>query len=401
MKGSSGIVCVAVAVGLVLLSNGAPALAGNSQSTARTSKPSPEEMAQDIAKYSRQALRQGRPQESPKEVRRDGLYLLLSFSLADNILKDYLREAKLLGAKVLLRGLVQESFKLTQERIKHLLFTGDHPDDSLLVGIGIDPVIYRTVGAGEVPALVFVKDEKFLVASGSSSVAHLLTLLSNEHGGVTPWAEWFERRHRGFLQGGPTEEAPPLLPTIERNVTVLADVRGAHIAERDMIDVMKERVAKADWSDIQRRSGEALKRQFAKGPGLALPHVEVSRVVLVDPTVEYPDDIKDPTTNTVLIKAGTKINPFDKVRWIRTLVFFDGTSSAQVDWVQQYLKAHDPKFVKLIISDGDVQKVMDQLHQRVYWANPLLVSRMGVGAVPSVVSQLGRNLRVEEVAVHE
>lgn len=124
MKGSSGIVCVAVAVGLVLLSNGAPALAGNSQSTVRPNKPSSEEMAQDIARYSRQALRQGRPQESPKEVRRDGLYLLLSFSLPDNILKDYLREAKLLGAKVLLRGLVQESFKLTQERIKHLLFTG-------------------------------------------------------------------------------------------------------------------------------------------------------------------------------------------------------------------------------------------------------------------------------------
>ena len=123
--------------------------------------------------------------------------------------------------------------------------------------------------------------------------------------------------------------------------------------------------------------------------------------MLVDPTVEYPEDIKDPTTNTVLIKAGTKINPFDKVRWIRTLVFFDGTSPAQVGWVQQYLNEHDPKFVKLIISDGDVQKVMEQLHQRVYWANPLLVSRMGVGAVPSIVSQLGRHLRVEEVAIHE
>ncbi|MCS6319841.1 MAG: hypothetical protein H8K05_19155 [Nitrospira sp.] len=401
MNGSSGIVCVAVAVGLVLLSNGTPALAGNSQSTARTSKPSPEEMAQDIAKYSRQALRQGRPQESPKEVRRDGLYLLLSFSLADNILKDYLREAKLLGAKVLLRGLVQESFKVTQERIKQVLFTGEHPDESRLVGIGIDPVLYRTVGAGEVPALVFVKDEKFMVASGASSIAQLLSLLAEEQARVKPWVEWFERRHRGFLQGGPTEEAPPALPTIERSVKVRADARGADIAERDMIDVMKERVANANWPDIQRRSGDALKRHFTKGPGLALPHVEEARVVFVDPTVEYPEDIKDPTTDTVLIKSGTKINPFDKVRWIRTLVFFDGSSPAQVDWVRQYLRAHDPKFVKLIISDGDVQKVMEPLHQRVYWANPLLVSRMGVGAVPSVVSQLGRHLRVEEVEVHE
>ena len=203
MNGSSGIVCVVVVAGLSLLSIGTPALAGNSQSTVLSSKPSPEEMAQDIARYSRQALRQGRPQESPKEVRRDGVYLLLSFSLPNDTLKDYLREAKLLGAKVLLRGLVQDSFKVTQERIKHLLFTGDHPDDSLLVGIGIDPVIYRTVGAGEVPALVFVKDEKFLIASGGASVAHLLTLLSKEQAGVTPWIEWFERRHRGFLQGGP------------------------------------------------------------------------------------------------------------------------------------------------------------------------------------------------------
>ena len=398
MKGSSVIACMAVTVVLSLLSIGSPAL---SESTGRPSKPSPEEMAQDIARYSRQALRQGRPQESPKEMRRDGLYLLLSFSLPDDTLKDYLREAKLLGAKVLLRGLVQESFKVTQDRIKRVLFTGERPDDSLLVGIGIDPVIYRTVGAGEVPALVFVKDEKFMVASGASSVAHLLALLSQEQARLKPWGEWFERRHRGFLQGGPTEEAPPLLPTIERSVKVWADARGADIAERDMIDVMKERLAKADWPDIQRRSGDALKRQFAKGPGLALPHAEEARVVLVDPTVEYPEDIKDPTTNTVLIKSGTKINPFDKVRWIRTLVFFDGTSSSQVGWVQQYLKEHDPKFVKLIISDGDVQKVMEQLHQRVYWANPLLVSRMGVGAVPSIVSQLGRHLRVEEVAIHE
>ena len=163
MKGSSVIACMAVTVVLSLLSIGSPAL---SESTGRPSKPSPEEMAQDIARYSRQALRQGRPQESPKEVRRDGLYLLLSFSLPDDTLKDYLREAKLLGAKVLLRGLVQESFKVTQDRIKRVLFTGERPDDSLLVGIGIDPVIYRTVGAGQVPALVFVKNEKFMVHLG-------------------------------------------------------------------------------------------------------------------------------------------------------------------------------------------------------------------------------------------
>jgi len=398
---SNGIVCVVVAVVLVLSNLGSPALAGSPRSAASQDKPSPTEMAQEIARYSRQALKQGRPQEQPKEVRRDGIYLLLSFSLSDETLKAYMREAQLLGAKVLFRGLVQESFKVTQERIKQLLFNGEKPDESLLVGIGIDPVMYRTVGVAEVPAVVFVKEDRFLVASGAASVADLLILLAKEDAGVAPWVEWFERKHRGFLQGGPTVEAPPQIPSIMRSANVRSEVRGFEIAERDMIDLMKERLAKADWPDIQRRSGEALKRQFTKGPGLALPHVTESRVVLVDPTVEYPDDIKDPTTNTVLIKSGTKINPFDKVRWIRTLVFFDGTSLAQMGWVQQYLKEHDAKFVKLIISDGDVQKVMEQLHQRVYWGSRILVDRMGVRAVPSVVSQSGRRIQVEEVALHE
>ena len=149
----------------------------------------------------------------------------------------------MLGAKVLLRGLVHESFKVTQERIKQVLFTADHPDESLLVGIGIDPVMYRTVGAGEVPALVFVKDEKFMVASGASSVAHLLTLLSKEQAGVTPWVEWFDHRHRGFLQGGPTEDSPPPLPAIDRSVKVRADARGTDIAERDLIDALGKRYA--------------------------------------------------------------------------------------------------------------------------------------------------------------
>ena len=401
MSVSNGIVCVVLAVVLSLPNFGSPALAGSPRSTASQDKPSPTEMAQEIARYSRQALKQGRPQEQPKEVRRDGVYLLLSFSLSDETLKAYMREAQLLGAKVLFRGLVQESFKVTQERIKQLLFNGETPDESVLVGIGIDPVMYRTVGVAEVPAVVFVKDEKFLVASGAASVAHLLMLLAKEDASVTPWVEWFERKHRGFLQGGPTAEVPPPIPPIMRSANVRSEVRGFEIAERDMIDLMKERLAKADWPDIQRRSGEALKRQFEKGPGLALPHATDNRIVLVDPTVEYPDDIKDPTTNTVLIKSGTKINPFDKVRWIRTLVFFDGTSPCQMGWVQQYLKKHDAKFVKLIISDGDVQNVMEQLHQRVYWGSRILVDRMGVRAVPSVVSQSGRQIQVEEVALHE
>ena len=189
--------------------------------------------------------------------------------------------------------------------------------------------------------------------------------------------------------GGPTEEAPPQVPTIGRSVKVRAThVEPTSRAGHDRCD------EGAGW---RRRIGRIFNGGLATPSNVSSQRVQgwpfripkKRGVVLVDPTVEYPEDIKDPTTNTVLIKSGTKINPFDKVRWIRTLVFSTAPVPTQVGWVQQYLKeSMTPKFVKLIISDGDVQKVMEQLHQRVYWANPLLVSRMGVGAVPSIVSQL-------------
>ena len=62
MNVSSGIVCVVAVAGLSLLSIGSSVFAGSSQSAVRPSIPSPEEMAQDIARYSRQALRHARPQ---------------------------------------------------------------------------------------------------------------------------------------------------------------------------------------------------------------------------------------------------------------------------------------------------------------------------------------------------
>ena len=121
MNGSSGIVCV-VAVGFSLLSIGSSV--SRKLPISRPSKyPIPEEMARTSqgtrAKRCGMGVLRSHQRGAPRRR-----HLLLSFSLPDDTLKDYLREAKLLGAKVLLRGLVQDSFKVTQERIKHLLFTG-------------------------------------------------------------------------------------------------------------------------------------------------------------------------------------------------------------------------------------------------------------------------------------
>ena len=131
------------------------------------------------------------------------------------------------------------------------------------------------------------------------------------------------------------------------------DARGTDRG-RDMIDVMKEAVG-TRIGRIFSRSGDALKRQFAKGSrvGPSACRRSEGRASLIRRSVSR--DIKGPHDEHGVDQVRHQNQSFDKVRWIRTLVF-STAPVPQVGWVQQYLKEHDPKFVKLIISDGDVQK---------------------------------------------
>lgn len=376
--------------------------AGESSRQAREPERSPREVAEEIARFSRTVLQPSQGRES-REVNRDGIYLLLSLSMPDEVLKGYFAEAKLLGARIVIRGLlnapssgdgpVKLSFKATGERFRQLMGT----DEALLAAVSLDPVLYGRLGVSEVPALAIVKGDHDAVVIGSTSVRHLLEVLAREERVYRALAEWFDRRQRGFLQGGPTSEPQPSLPMPSGHQRIRTDSPTWSIAERDMKQVLSEAVARADWNAIKRRAEDATARKIHRGPHLPLPEAREPRSFLVDATVHFPDDVTDPKTGTVYIRAGSTVNPLDKVKLRSTLLFFNGNSQEQVRWVQQYLLAHDDRPLKLIVTDGDVGPLDRLLQHPVYWANQLMYERFGLVAVPSLVTQEGNRFRVQEI----
>jgi conjugal transfer pilus assembly protein TraW len=106
-------------------------------------------------------------------------------------------------------------------------------------------------------------------------------------------------------------------------------------------------------------------------------------------TMEYPEDITDPTSKTILVTAGARVNPLQKVKWPYAMIFLNADNQDQVRWARRYLDAHDRMYVKVAATEGDIAEAMKALEHRVYWADTYLLQRFGVVAVPSVVKQEG------------
>lgn len=172
------------------------------------------------------------------------------------------------------------------------------------------------------------------------------------------------------------------------------------IAERDAIAMLKARLL-----DMQAHGGLAAIERRARERALhditALPAVPgISTVTeyarrLIDPTVTYPK----PVTNdegAVIVPAGTRINPLDIVTLHERLVFFDGRDPAQVKAVQA-LAAREGDAVKPILTAGAWLDLTRSWKRQVFFdQRGRLTQRFGITRVPSVISQQGDQLLLEE-----
>lgn len=111
-----------------------------------------------------------------------------------------------------------------------------------------------------------------------------------------------------------------------------------------------------------------------------------------DPTYVQLEDIKD-NKGRVLIAAGTTINPLDKLEWGKKVILIDGDSSGQVSWA----KSQDG-IITLV--RGAPHIVAKELNRRVYFdQGGYLCKKFRIEAVPAIIEQDGRLLRITEEAI--
>lgn len=163
--------------------------------------------------------------------------------------------------------------------------------------------------------------------------------------------------------------------------------------------VIREKIKQADWNALQRQLETQVREKLKNGPGVALPRATASRVFSVDPTVQFDKDVKREDGQTVVIQAGTQVNPLTQVTLRQRFIVIDGRNRQQVAFAKQQVQQYGAAFVKVMLTAGDFEAVSKRIQDRVYWVLPEVVTRFKLEHVPSVITQNGPMLKVEEFAL--
>jgi conjugal transfer pilus assembly protein TraW len=174
------------------------------------------------------------------------------------------------------------------------------------------------------------------------------------------------------------------------------------IQEPDLLRTIESRLREKERSgELARLQRQGLARAEASlrepKPVQGLRRTVAPRVRYVDPTMQVARDLLAPDGTTV-IRAGTRVNPFDYVQLSERLLFFDARDARQLAHAARLIDGFEGR-VKPILVGGSFVDLTRRWQRPVYYdQGGALVRRLGIQQVPALVSQDGKRLRIEELA---
>ena len=239
--------------------------------------------------------------------------------------------------------------------------------------IVIDPNRFRAAGVSVAPTLTLEENGRVLAkVQGVTSTAWLQSRTDQQHNDAT--------KTRDLGTQGPTRE----------------------IAEVDLIEEMQHRVAQIDWTAKKR---EALTHFWDRTTFYELPEATETRERFIDPTVTVPRDVVAPD-GTVIVRAGQRVNPLDRLPFTQRLVVFDTTRPAQIEFARRLGQEVAPRRVTYLATRLDresgweaLEKVETVLGATVYLLTPDLRDRFRLEHVPVVIEAKDKAFVVHEFKV--
>lgn len=171
------------------------------------------------------------------------------------------------------------------------------------------------------------------------------------------------------------------------------------IKEKSFLEQIKVNLQKAKESgrldELQKQMQESAV-QTAKRPKAidSIRKASMNRSWFYDPSITLKTDLRD-QNGQIFQRAGTVVNPLDKISLSKILLFIDGDDAAQVRWA---LSKSRTKKAKIILVRGTIIDLMQKQKVRFYFdQGGVLVKRFNIEAFPAIVEQQGRQLKVGEV----
>jgi len=172
------------------------------------------------------------------------------------------------------------------------------------------------------------------------------------------------------------------------------------IAEENLLTFIHQRLA------MYKKDGKlkAMKKEFIKRvkkqamnptPVAGMHTTDVPKTFLYNPSIEVTHNVYG-LHGTVIVKAGTVVNPLTKVPLDTTLLFLNADSKRQVAWVEKAMQKYPENMVILV--KGNLLKAYHNIHERIYFDQyGKITKQLGIHFVPAIVTQKGLRLQIQEV----
>ena len=166
------------------------------------------------------------------------------------------------------------------------------------------------------------------------------------------------------------------------------------VKERDALEEVESRAKQVDW---QKMTSTAKPEDYRPENLGRLPRAGKASSRLVDMSYTLDADIPD-GKGGILYPKGYTFNPLDYVPVTKTIVVVNGEDRDQVAWFvsSPYAKRID---VMLLTTGGSYSELGKRLHRPIFYLTDPIVKRFQLKAVPSVVKQEGRAMKVDEIHV--
>jgi conjugal transfer pilus assembly protein TraW len=176
------------------------------------------------------------------------------------------------------------------------------------------------------------------------------------------------------------------------------------IQEKSLIQVIQDKLQQLQdagtLASYQTMIQERVKTRLENPQEVAgITTTVIPRTFTFDPSLTLSEDLKD-HQGTIIHKAGTRINPLTIKPLTKSLLYVDGSQSAQLAWAERQIKI-DPK-TKVILVKGSPFKLMESMNRPIYFDQAgVSVKKFGITQVPARVIQKGEVLEISEELAHE
>lgn len=289
----------------------------------------------------------------------------VSFGMPKEVLKEVAEEARDRKGVLVFRG-VMPGGKLNDiaQRLSKILGGFDKIPQTML-----DPTVFVKYGVSAVPTFMFPR--------GDVKPPLLVR-------GAAPTDKWLATK-RDSVQ------------------TAFNNGQTYDIAEADLIEEMKRRMAKIDWDQKRKNAYEHF---WSSMKFVELPEAKQTKAFEFDPSVISQTDIRG-QDGRMFIRAGDKINPLEFVTMTKRYMFFDGTRKHDLDVAKKYAAEARAKGEGLVLImakfdnsiDGgkEMDRINQYVHQHVYFLSEQLAQRFRLRALPSVAQANGKKMRITEL----